>query len=126
MTDKRKSTVDIDITKCEFCNTNEYICSNDESTEIKMIHCNLSELFDYKLRCEDNPNCYYKQLAQKEQALEKIVYNLEGLLEAYPDCNEDTTCNPNESCDKVCQNYIAYETLNIAKQALTKEVNNGQ
>lgn len=77
MTDKEIIIDSIDVSKCEFL-----IINNDKH----LCRCIKSDLFGgiefvenaRKGNCEDNPNCYFKQLKRKEQALDEIEKYLDA------------------------------------------------
>ena len=59
MTDKEIIIDGIDVSKCEYClKMTKYRCSIQRDV--------------YKCLCEENPNCYFKQLKRKERALDII------------------------------------------------------
>lgn len=55
MTDKEIIIDDVDVSGCKHYNPEQYF------------ECNIG-----CCHCEENPNCYYKQLKRKEQALDEI------------------------------------------------------
>ena len=65
MTDKQTIIDGIDVSKCEYClKMTKYRCTIQRDV--------------YKCLCEENPNCYYKQLKRKEQALDEIEKYLDA------------------------------------------------
>ena len=55
----------VDVSGCEYC--------------LKMTKCRCTIQRDvYKCLCEENPDCYYKQLKRKEQALDEIEKYLDA------------------------------------------------
>ncbi len=81
MTDKQIIIDGIDISGCEYC--------------LKMTKCRCTIQRDvYKCLCEENPNCYYKQLKRKEQ-------NLTEIKEIVKNMNKECFCNDFdcENCD---------------------------
>lgn len=65
MTDKKTIIDGIDVSKCEYCvGMTKYRCIIQRDT--------------YKYLCEENPNCYFKQLKRKEQALDEIEKYLDA------------------------------------------------
>lgn len=64
MTDKPIIVNGIDVSGCEYClKMTKYRCTIQRDV--------------YKCLCEENPNCYYKQLKRKEQECEVIVADAE-------------------------------------------------
>lgn len=58
----------VDVSGCEYC--------------LKMTKCRCTIQQDvYKCLCEENPNCYYKQLQRKEQDYEKVKQTLDIIKE---------------------------------------------
>lgn len=57
---ENKQIIDgVDVSECEYClKMTKYRCTIQRNV--------------YKCLCEENPNCYYKQLKRKEQELEEI------------------------------------------------------
>ena len=65
MTDKEIIIDGIDVSKCEYClKMTKYRCSIQRDV--------------YKCLCEENPNCYYKQLKRKERECEKLKEELQA------------------------------------------------
>ena len=60
MTENKKITNGVDVSECCWCD----IEPDDEP------YCLIND--GENLSCEDNPNCYFKQLKRKKQKLEKI------------------------------------------------------
>lgn len=59
MTDKEIIINGVDVSECEYClKMTKYRCTIQQDV--------------YKCLCEENPNCYHKQLKHKEQALDDI------------------------------------------------------
>lgn len=68
MTDKEQIIIDgVDVSKCCWCDIEE------DATP----YCEINDGED--LSCEDNPNCYFKQLARKTQECEELKEQLEFL-----------------------------------------------
>ena len=65
MTDKQIIIDGVDISGCEYClKMTKYRCTIQRDV--------------YKCLCEENPNCYFKQLKRKEQALDEIEKYLDA------------------------------------------------
>lgn len=60
MTDKEKIIDGIDVSECCWCDS-------ESDTEP---YCRINDGED--LNCEENPNCYFKQLKRKEQECEEL------------------------------------------------------
>ena len=75
MTDKQIITDGVDVSKCiHIDNWKHCNCCNDL---IKTIYPKASQcLIEEDLRCEIYSNCYYKQLARKEQECEELKKDL--------------------------------------------------
>ena len=64
MTDKEVILNGIDVSKCEYClKMTKYRCTIQRDV--------------YKCLCEENPNCYFKQLKRKEQECEELKEDVE-------------------------------------------------
>lgn len=67
MADKKTIIDGIDVSGCEHCvKMTKYRCIIQRDV--------------YKYLCEENPNCYYKQLKRKEQECEKLNKQVNDLL----------------------------------------------
>lgn len=65
MTDKQIIIDGVDVSGCEYClKMTKYRCTIQRDV--------------YKCLCEENPNCYFKQLKRKEQALDEIEKYLDA------------------------------------------------
>ena len=65
MTDKPIIVDGVDVSGCEYClKMTKYRCAIQRDV--------------YKCLCEENPNCYFKQLKRKEQALNEIEKYLDA------------------------------------------------
>ena len=94
MTDKQIIIDGVDVSEC--ISLDKYYIAN--CTE-EFIDCALGGLYEYqdeyKRTCKENPNCYYKQLARKEQECEALqmskneAVEIIAELKAYKDVNED-------------------------------------
>ena len=63
MTDKEIIIDGVDVSGCEYClKMTKYRCTIQRDV--------------YKYLCEENPNCYYKQLKRKEQECKKLKQTL--------------------------------------------------
>ena len=113
MTDKQIIIDGVDVSGCKY-----YIADNGvqyngcyELTDI--CECNKEDDF-----CDDNPNCYYKQLARKEQECEELEGRLKYII------NENKVlkdCATDEHIDIVAlKNYIS--TLEHHNDQLKAEV----
>ena len=66
----------IDVSKCEYClKMTKYRCSIQRDV--------------YKCLCEENPNCYYKQLKRKEKECEKYKQTLTEIKEFAKNMNNE-------------------------------------
>ena len=72
--------------------------------------------------CKNNPNCYYKQLKRKEQALDEIEKNIKAMNN---ECFYDDICDCN-NCDMKngCSYYRKFNILYIINKA--KETTNAR
>ena len=71
MTDKKEIIIDsVDVSGCKHYNPEQYF------------ECNIG-----CCHCEENPDCYYKQLNRKEQECEKIKQALDIIEEYCMQCN---------------------------------------
>lgn len=71
MTDKQIIIDGVDVSGCVFygfSNLNNHLCTSKEFSKIDCTYCN------------DNPNCYYKQLKVKEQECEELKDNLPNAI----------------------------------------------
>lgn len=118
MTDKEIIIDDVDVSGCKHYNPEQYF------------ECNIG-----CCHCEENPNCYYKQLKRKEQECEElhnrtasIIYNLTGgrlsystyTLESCADAYRDQLSIDVERATKELEeeNETLKRELNTFKQAL--------
>ena len=69
----------------------------------------------YKCLCEENPNCYYKQLKRKEQECNKLYIQIEADEEYYKE-KEDTLRKIIKNKEE--RNIELYKENNKLKQAL--------
>lgn len=100
MADKEIIIDGIDVSKCEYClKMTKYRCTIQRDV--------------YKCLCEENPNCYYKQLKQKEQALDEI----ENIIKGY--CKNMCMAGTKETCDD-CQNTEILNIINETKKGGNK------
>lgn len=68
MTDKEIIIDGVDVSECEYClKMTKYRCTIQQDV--------------YKCLCEENPNCYFKQLKCKEQECEELKKELQALDE---------------------------------------------
>lgn len=72
MTDKQIIIDGVDVSVCKLYNEDNGVVAPDGTAERTEL-CYLTN--DY---CENNPNCYYKQLKRKEQALDEIEKYLDA------------------------------------------------
>ena len=127
MTDKQIIINEVDVSWCEWIREieldSEYICT-----------CNsLNKTSSY---CKDNPNCYYKQLARKEQEYEELrqYHNKcceefenekQELLEKYNQVSRDfhngKYCNK-ENCSLLKAKEQECEELKVKNQKLKEEI----
>lgn len=117
MTDKEIIIDGVDVSKC-FKYTKgfeEFDCGENYSK------------FHYRF-CEENPNCYFKQLKRKEQALDKLIpilgnYATSTIGRKQVDGTYKFVCAANKFGDELCLNYDprpAIEGLNIIKKVKEK------
>lgn len=72
-----------------------------------------SEEYEGCMKCENNPNCYFKQRKRAEQKLkriESVATDLLSLTNEYGDCYYKDECN---KCDRVCQYRLVDKILQI-------------
>ena len=70
MVDKKMIIDGIDVSKCEYClKMTRYRCTIQRDV--------------HKCLCEENPNCHYKRLKRKEQALDEIEKYLDAQQEYF-------------------------------------------
>lgn len=101
MTDKKIIIDGIDVSKCEYClKMTKYRCTIQRDV--------------YKCLCEENPNCYFKQLKQKEQALDEI----ENIIKGY--CKNMCMAETKETCDG-CQNTEILNIINKVKGEINEK-----
>ena len=117
----------IDVRKCTHIDNWKHCnCCNDLIKTIypKATKCHIEE----DLRCEIYPNCYFKQLKRKEQALDKLIpileyYATSTIGRKQVDGTYKYVCSTNKFGDELCLNYdprLAIEGLNIINK--TKEI----
>lgn len=107
MTDKEIIIDGIDVSECYgyVHNAKEYDCGETYSK------------FHYRY-CEENPNCYFKQLKRAEQECEKYKQALEEIEKQVKamnnECFYDDICDCN-NCDMKngCSYYRKFNILNI-------------
>ena len=80
MDDKQIIIDGVDVSVCKLYNEDNGVVAPDGTAERTEL-CYLTN--DY---CENNPNCYYKQLKRKEQECEKIKNWVKGMM-FYTDCS---------------------------------------
>lgn len=113
MTDKEQIIIDgCNVSGCE------HVCN----TAFGNIGCKLP--FNKELHCCNNPNCYFKQLARKEQECEKykqtldefelLITNHISSCEKCPD-NKNGYCIGIDECSSRCLNKIL-DIINKAKE----------
>ena len=99
MTNKEQIIIDgVDVSKCEFLIKNEYE---------NLCRCIKSNLFGgiefvknaEKGHCQDNPNCYFKQLVRKTQECEEILKSWSAHLELW----KDDLLKENERLKQECE-----------------------
>ena len=93
----------------------------------EFIDCELGGLYEYqdeyKRTCKENPNCYYKQLARKEQECEKYKQTLIEIKEiaekVYNDC-DNCYRNVDTNYDVDCIDCTLGSKAKLAEQILQK------
>lgn len=110
MTNKQIIINGVDVSKCNYFNNTDKSCCEERCSEFGCAICN------------DRPNCYYKQLAYKEQECEKLKEKLlhkRAVIEfadcpyySYGDNTIEPTCNKKfcydvKSCDY--KNMVKYK-----------------
>ena len=98
MTDKEIIIDSVDVSECEFLwkeRLPRKVCNNGN------LDCD----------CNSNPNCHYKQLKRKEQALDEIEKQVKAMNN---ECFYDDICDCN-NCDMKngCSYYRKFKILNI-------------
>ena len=107
----------IDVSGCEYClKMTKYRCTIQRDV--------------YKCLCEENPNCYYKQLVREKQKCEKLKQTLteiKPILELYANSKiygeeqlDGTYKITVKNLSVLGGSYIAYYDPRPAKQALQK------
>lgn len=66
----RKIIDDVDVSTCEFCDLTDLECRAKYYTQYGY------EIVSYE-KCEDNPNCYFKQAERNKQKLLQLTQNIE-------------------------------------------------
>ena len=69
MTDKQIIIDDVDVSKCNYFNNTDKSYCEECCSEFGCAICN------------DRPNCYYKQLARKEQECEELKHEVELMMD---------------------------------------------
>ena len=104
MTDKEIIIDDVDISGCEYClKMTKYRCTIQRDV--------------YKCLCEENPNCYFKQLKRKERECEKLYIQLKA-DEEYHKEEENTLRKIIKNKEE--RNIELYKENNKLKQTLTE------
>ena len=89
MTDKQIIIDGVDISGCEYClKMTKYRCDIQRDV--------------YKCLCEENPNCYYKQLQRKEGIIKRLKEKHNTICKS---------CPKTISCDE-CSNNTTLKILN--------------
>ena len=96
----------IDINKCQHYTGNVEYLSREWTCRAETIGT----------KCEENPNCYYKQLKRKEQECEKYKQVLNEIKEIINEpciiCNK--TC---EECNNNCEHKDILNIINKARES---------
>ena len=69
MTDKQMIIDDVDVSKCNYFNNTDKSYCEECCSEFGCAICN------------DRPNCYYKQLARKEQECDELKHEVELMMD---------------------------------------------
>ena len=144
MTDKKQIIIDgVDVSGCGFFHSKEY-----KNTDCH-IALAFSEQYAGCIKCECNPNCYFKQLIRKTQECEELkkqvettekwrikaeslnekldlkdTYYRKALEEIEKELKEDVYCESQEcGCDdfEECLNCVKTQILNIISKVKGKE-----
>ena len=130
MTDKQVMIDGVDVNGC--ISLDKYHIPN--CTE-EFIDCALGGLYEYqdeyKRTCKENPNCYYKQLARKEQECEELKKELAKVYEDIKlsplcyKCDEEE-CLRKEIDELKTENRKLKQTLTEIKELLLKTPTDSQ
>lgn len=114
MTDKKIIIDGVDVSECEYQNYGHCEIDYDEWN---------GEIIRYN-KCQDNPNCHFKQLKRKEQECEEINLTNERLIAEKYVMNEgilkykQALDEIEKFCDKILADILHYSqgTINTAEK----------
>nr|DAY81750.1 MAG TPA: hypothetical protein [Caudoviricetes sp.] len=119
MADKEIIIDGIDVRKCIYAILPKKQCPMKSMFYAKETSCIACKEHNTKRNfCKNNPNCYYKQLKRKEQALDEIEKNIKAMNN---ECFYDDICDCN-NCDMKngCSYYRKFKILNIINKVKEK------